>query len=141
VADTTVSRHHATIEPAGRTWLVHDAGSRNGTYLNDRALRGPTNLALGDRIRLGGCAITICGHPPPVVATEEPAEIRARHGLSARECEVLHLLAQGATDRTIADTLYISLATVHSHLDRIRDKTQRRRRSELARLAADLGLV
>jgi len=33
----------------------------------------------------------------------------------------------------------ISLATVHSHLDRIRDKTGRRRWAELTRLAVELG--
>ena len=44
------------------------------------------------------------------------------------------------TDKEIAAALVISLATVRSHLDRIRDKTGRRRRPELSRLADELGL-
>ncbi|MDX6537479.1 MAG: hypothetical protein QOD37_1820, partial [Gaiellales bacterium] len=60
--------------------------------------------------------------------------------LSSRERELLALLARGLTDKQIAAELVISLATVRSHLDRIRDKTGRRRRPELTRLAVELGL-
>jgi len=37
--------------------------------------------------------------------------------------------------------LYISIRTVRSHLDRIRDKTGCRRRADLTRLALREGLV
>ena len=37
--------------------------------------------------------------------------------------------------------LYISIRTVRSHLDRIRDKTGCRRRADLTRLALAAGLV
>jgi DNA-binding transcriptional ArsR family regulator len=40
-----------------------------------------------------------------------------------------------------AEALSISVRTVRSHLDRIRDKTGRRRRSELTRLAIEEGIV
>ena len=62
-------------------------------------------------------------------------------GLSEREQEVLALLAQGERDEDIAEKLYISVRTVRSHLDRIRDKTGRRRRPDLTRLAMEHGLV
>jgi DNA-binding CsgD family transcriptional regulator len=42
------------------------------------------------------------------------------------------------TDKEIAAELVISLATVRSHLDRIRDKTGRRRRPDLTRLSDEL---
>jgi DNA-binding NarL/FixJ family response regulator len=61
--------------------------------------------------------------------------------LTPREREVLELVAEGASDKTIARELELSLHTVHSHLDRIRDTTGRRRRAELARLAVDLGIT
>jgi len=61
--------------------------------------------------------------------------------LSQREREVLGLLAEGARDREIAEQLFISVSTVHSHLDRIRDKTGLRRRPELSRLAVQEGIV
>ena len=62
-------------------------------------------------------------------------------GLSARERELVTLVAQGATDAQIAEQLYISVHTVRSHLERIRDKTGARRRADLTRLALTEGLV
>ena len=61
--------------------------------------------------------------------------------LSARERELVILVAQGRTNAQIAAQLYISVRTVGSHLDRIRDKTGARRRADLTRLALTEGLV
>ena len=61
--------------------------------------------------------------------------------LSARERELVTLVAQGRTNAQIAAQLYISARTVGSHLDRIRDKTGCRRRADLTRLALTMGLV
>jgi DNA-binding CsgD family transcriptional regulator len=61
--------------------------------------------------------------------------------LSARERELVTLVAQGATNAQIAARLDISVRTVGSHLDRIRDKTGCRRRADLTRLALTAGLV
>jgi predicted ATPase/DNA-binding CsgD family transcriptional regulator/DNA-binding XRE family transcriptional regulator len=61
--------------------------------------------------------------------------------LSARERELVTLVAQGRTNAQIAAQLYISARTVGSHLDRIRDKTGCRRRADLTRLALAAGLV
>ena len=61
--------------------------------------------------------------------------------LSARERELVTLVAQGRTNAQIAAQLYISIRTVGSHLDRIRDKTGCRRRADLTRLALSAGLV
>ena len=61
--------------------------------------------------------------------------------LSARERELVTLVAQGRTNAQIAAELHISVRTVGSHLDRIRDKTGCRRRADLTRLALTTGLV
>jgi predicted ATPase/DNA-binding CsgD family transcriptional regulator len=61
--------------------------------------------------------------------------------LSTREQELVTLVAQGRTDAQIAAQLYISVRTVRSHLDRIRDKSGCRRRADLTRLALQAGLV
>jgi predicted ATPase/DNA-binding CsgD family transcriptional regulator len=61
--------------------------------------------------------------------------------LSPRERELVTLVARGHTDAQIAAQLYISVRTVSSHLDRIRDKTGCRRRADLTRLALSAGLV
>jgi DNA-binding NarL/FixJ family response regulator len=71
----------------------------------------------------------------------KPAEPAPGKLLSRRERELVTLVALGHTNTEIAARLYISVRTVASHLDRIRDKTGCRRRADLTRLAVDEGLV
>ena len=61
--------------------------------------------------------------------------------LSAREREIVTLVARGRTDAQIAGELRISVRTVRSHLDRIRNKTGCRRRADLTRLALNANLI
>jgi predicted ATPase/DNA-binding NarL/FixJ family response regulator len=61
--------------------------------------------------------------------------------LSARERELVTLVAQGQTDAQIAGQLFISVSTVRSHLDRIRDKSGCRRRADLTRLALEESII
>ncbi len=61
--------------------------------------------------------------------------------LSARERELVALVARGRTDAQIAAELFISVRTVRTHLDRIRDKTGCRRRADLTRLALQASLA
>jgi DNA-binding CsgD family transcriptional regulator len=72
---------------------------------------------------------------------ETPEEPDPQLGLSPREQELVALVAQGHTDAQIAGNLHISVSTVRSHLDRIRDKTSCRRRADLTRLALRVGLA
>jgi predicted ATPase/DNA-binding CsgD family transcriptional regulator len=76
------------------------------------------------------------------VAGPQEAPVPAALGqLSTRERELVTLVARGRTDAQIAADLYISVRTVHTHLDRIRDKTGCRRRADLTRLALQAGLT
>ncbi|MFF8836957.1 LuxR C-terminal-related transcriptional regulator [Streptomyces sp. NPDC015130] len=61
--------------------------------------------------------------------------------LTDREREILGRVASGDTDREIALLLGISEHTVHSHLDRLRDKVGGRRRADLTRFAIEHSLV
>ena len=72
---------------------------------------------------------------------ERPAAAPGTEALSPRERELVTLVARGHTDAQIAGLLFISVRTVSSHLDRIRDKTGCRRRADLTRLALSAGLV
>jgi non-specific serine/threonine protein kinase len=74
-------------------------------------------------------------------ASEKSPEPAPGKLLSPRERELVTLVALGHTNAEIATRLYISVRTVASHLDRIRDKTGCRRRADLTRLAVDEGLV
>jgi DNA-binding NarL/FixJ family response regulator len=60
-----------------------------------------------------------------------------RPHLSRREQDVLSQVTTGNTDREIAANLHISVSTVRSHLDRIRDKTGHRRRADMVRFALE----
>ena len=57
--------------------------------------------------------------------------------LTANELNVLRMVADGATDKQISATLYISPRTVQSHLSQIRSKTGVQRRTQLARWATE----
>jgi len=51
--DTEVSRRHARLEARGRSWVLMDVGSTNGTFLNDRELDSCVKLRGGDRLKIG----------------------------------------------------------------------------------------
>jgi DNA-binding CsgD family transcriptional regulator len=76
-----------------------------------------------------------------VPGPQQPQPAPALAKLSARERELVTLVGQGRTNAEIAAELYISIRTVSSHLDRIRDKTGCRRRADLTRLALTTDLV
>jgi DNA-binding NarL/FixJ family response regulator len=61
-------------------------------------------------------------------------------GLTARETEVLKLVAKGYTYREIADRLVISVKTVQNHVQNILTKLQLSKRYELMRYAIQRGL-
>jgi DNA-binding NarL/FixJ family response regulator len=61
--------------------------------------------------------------------------------LTDREIEVLTLMAEGATNKMIADTLFISENTAKTHVRRILEKLQFSSRTKAALYAIETGLV
>jgi ATP/maltotriose-dependent transcriptional regulator MalT len=61
--------------------------------------------------------------------------------LTAKEREVLWLLAQDKSNRQIAAALVVSEATVKSHLSRVYDKLEVSGRREAVRRAVELGFL
>jgi serine phosphatase RsbU (regulator of sigma subunit) len=51
--DTRISRHHARISKDSEGYVLEDAGSRHGTFVNGVQLTGPRKLKPGDQIGLG----------------------------------------------------------------------------------------
>jgi predicted ATPase/class 3 adenylate cyclase/DNA-binding CsgD family transcriptional regulator len=78
---------------------------------------------------------TLSSNPPANPSTTSP------DGLSARELEVLRLLATGLTDAQIAEQLVLSLHTVHAHLRTIYSKLGVTSRSAATRYAFENQLV
>jgi DNA-binding NarL/FixJ family response regulator len=70
------------------------------------------------------------------LASKDPDE----PDLTARENEVLRLVAKGYTYREIGEKLFISVKTVQNHVQNILTKLQLRRRYELMRYAIQKGL-
>jgi pimeloyl-ACP methyl ester carboxylesterase/DNA-binding CsgD family transcriptional regulator len=73
----------------------------------------------------------------PAQAPDEPVATL----LSAREREVLALVAQGLSDQEIAEQLILSKHTVHRHVANIRHKLGRTSRTAAVAEAARLGLL
>jgi class 3 adenylate cyclase/DNA-binding CsgD family transcriptional regulator len=74
---------------------------------------------------------------------DEPRRRRdgAAGGLTRRELEVLNLLAEGLTNRQIADRLVISEATAIRHVANIYTKLGAHRRTEAVHIATERGLI
>ncbi len=73
------------------------------------------------------------GTQPPQQALLDP--------LSAREREVLHLMAQGASNQEIAEALVLSVQTVKRHVQNILGKLQASNRTQAVMRAQSLGIL
>ena len=73
--------------------------------------------------------------------TVEPPGRRSGERLTARECEILALLGQGAANREIADRLALTEGTVKNYVSVILAKTGLRDRTQAALLAVRRGLT
>jgi LuxR family transcriptional regulator, maltose regulon positive regulatory protein len=82
---------------------------------------------------------------PPVPQHPRPATVAVVPGLiqplTARERQVLALLAAGRSNRRIAAELYVTLDTVKKHVGRVLDKLGAANRTEAAARALQLGLI
>jgi len=80
----------------------------------------------------------------PVPATQPFAlnEQRLKDlGITRRELEILELIAQGMSNREIADKLFVSENTVKTHSSRLFDKLSAKRRTQAVQIGKDMGLI
>ncbi len=71
----------------------------------------------------------------------QQAKVEPYDRLTAREREILKLIAEGHTSREIAGMLFISLKTVQGHRAKIMEKLDIHNRTELIKYAMRKGLV
>ncbi|MFD2284390.1 response regulator transcription factor [Streptomyces lusitanus] len=71
--------------------------------------------------------------------SETPAQLP--YGLSPRELEVLTRAARGQTNQAIAQALFLSPRTVHSHIEHLLRKTGCASRAEATALAVRDGVL
>ena len=79
------------------------------------------------------------------VAVSEPFivnEARIRDlGITRRELEILELIANGMSNREIAEKLFVSENTVKTHSSRVLDKLSAKRRTQAVQIAKEMGLI
>jgi DNA-binding NarL/FixJ family response regulator len=101
-------------------------------------------VAEGDVVfspRLAGFVLDAFAAATPTAPAEEEATDPGLDLLSAREREVMQLLARGYTYREIGQRLFISVKTVESHASNVLRKLQLSNRNELTRWAATNRLL
>jgi DNA-binding CsgD family transcriptional regulator/tetratricopeptide (TPR) repeat protein len=111
-AEAARAAHAATVE-VGADWL---RGEIEGLAARARLALGPASA-------------------PETAAAEDPFD------LTARERQVLALLAEGATNREIGATLFMAEKTASVHVSRILTKLNARTRTEAAAIAHRHGLA
>ena len=83
--------------------------------------------------------------PVPVPALPQPFSVNERRlkdlGITPRELEILELIAQGMSNREIADKLFVSENTVKTHSSRLFDKLGAKRRTQAVQLGKEMGLI
>ena len=62
-------------------------------------------------------------------------------GITKRELEILGLIAQGLSNREIAERLFVSENTVKIHSSRLFDKLNAKRRTQAVQRGKELGLI
>ena len=69
-------------------------------------------------------------------------EARLRElAITRREREILELIAEGLSNREIAEKLFVSENTVKTHSSRLFDKLSAKRRTQAVQIGKDLGLI
>jgi DNA-binding NarL/FixJ family response regulator len=106
VAVLVLSQH---VESAGAVRLVSRGGF--GYLLKNRVLDVAEFLEAAERVARGGSALD-----PQVVASLIGAETDALEALTAREREVLSLMAEGLTNNAIARRLVLAERTIEGHV-------------------------
>lgn len=72
-----ISRKHFKLTAQGDNFIVEDAGSKNGTYLNNKKVEIPTPLQKGDMIKLGSVALKFLPKGDPERLTYDKLNLEA----------------------------------------------------------------
>lgn len=121
------------LRAGARGYLTKDAGGDEIVRAVHSVLSGDAGLSPSIQRRL----LERLSEPEPPKQT--PAE--APDGLTARETEVLLLIAEGLSNQEIAHRLHVSTATVKTHINNLFAKTGLRDRAGAVRYAYAKGLA
>ena len=132
-------------EPGGFIRIFVDEGQPMATLLSKALVQDITPNYVKKLLAAFSTSATKAVHESTIqnVAKRDPAERQSEivEPLSERELEVLQRLAEGLTNREIADRLYLSLNTVKVHTRNIYGKLGVHNRTQAAAKARELGLL
>lgn len=129
----------AALGAGARSYLTKDADRSEIANAIRSAVSG---LAVLDRgVQAALVAAATRGGPMGTADRPQPQPAELPDGLTKREAEILSMLARGMANPDIAGALYLSGATVKSHINRIFAKTGSLDRVAAARYAREHGLV
>ena len=78
--------------------------------------------------------------PAPINFVRDQGKVDAL-GITPRELQILELIAEGLSNREIAERAYVSENTVKTHSSRVFDKLGARRRTQAVQLGKELRLI
>ncbi|MET9115363.1 response regulator transcription factor [Streptomyces longwoodensis] len=122
------------LRAGARGYLTKDAGGDEILRAVESVLSGDAGLSPSIQRRLLERLSEPAPAPPP--APSEPPD-----GLTAREAEVLVLIAEGLSNHEIAQKLHVSTATVKTHINNLFAKIGIKDRAQAVRYAYGKGLV
>ena len=128
------------LRAGARGYLTKDASAEQIEAAIRSVHAGQTHLDPAVQERLVAAVISRPPSTDPVGPAGPNASGRPPDGLTIREAEVLSLLASGLSNAEIAQRLYLSHATVKTHINRIFAKTGVRDRAQAVRYAYQHGL-
>jgi DNA-binding NarL/FixJ family response regulator len=102
---------------------------------------GIRTAASGQAMLCPQAAGALIDHVRTGAERESPAPAPEPHHLSARERQVLALLASGCDNSQIGDRLYVSRSTVKNHVSRLLEKLEVENRVQAATYAIRTGLI
>src|SRR5205807_708853 len=124
---------------AGRALLAREADSNGARYLNEALESFHQVGAVRDEARVRR-RLRRAGIRPLVQQVASSARPKLGwDAVSSAELRVVRLVAQGLTNRQVAERLYLSTYTVGTHLKHVFDKVGITSRVELTRLAVERG--
>jgi LuxR family transcriptional regulator, maltose regulon positive regulatory protein len=131
---TSLKRALTLAEPEGYVRLFVDEGPPMARLLDEAAARGMA--ADYARRLLTAFRQHASRHASPSEADGAPVRL-----LSVREREVLGHIAEGLTNREIADRLFLSVHTVKAHARSINEQLEANSRTHAVAKARDLGIL
>ncbi len=121
------------LQAGARGYLTKDASAEQIEAAIRDVHAGRTHLDSGVQEQLVAMAVRAAAAPPAGLGEAE--------ALTARELEVLGLIADGLSNHQIAERLVVSNATVKTHINRVFAKLDVRDRAQAVRFAYEHGLM